>query len=340
MSDLPLGWEWATLNELVEVLDHKRVPVSAREREGRRGNIPYFGATGQVGWIDQKIFDEDLILLGEDGVQFFDRSRPKAYTVSGPSWVNNHAHVLRTRSDIDQRYVMHYLNHFDYHGYATGTTRLKLTQAQMNAIPILVPPAAEQRRIADAVEDHLSRLDAGSEYLGHAEGRLASLPIRWLTHFLTNHECDVLTLGGMLAEKPVNGRSVRTDSAGFPVLRLTALKAGTIDLSERKNGAWTARDAMPYLVQRGDFLLSRGNGSVNLVGRGGLVRVAPDPVAFPDTMIRIRVDEHRVHREYLSAIWNSQIVRGQIESQARTTAGIFKINQAILQRIAIPVPLV
>jgi type I restriction enzyme S subunit len=126
MSDLPQGWEWATLGELVDVLDHQRVPVSAREREKRRGNVPYYGATGQVGWIDQKLFDEDLVLLGEDGVQFFDGSKRKAYAVSGPSWVNNHAHVMRGQSGVEQRYILHYLNHFDYSGYATGTTRLKL----------------------------------------------------------------------------------------------------------------------------------------------------------------------------------------------------------------------
>jgi type I restriction enzyme, S subunit len=175
MSDLPPGWEWATLGELVDVLDHKRVPVSAQEREHRKGNVPYYGAAGQVGWIDQKIFDEDLILLGEDGVQFFDQYKPKAYSVSGPSWVNNHAHVLRSHPRIAMRYLLHYLNYFDYHGYVTGTTRLKLTKSQMAAIPVPAPPFREQQRIVSALEDHLSLLDAGVSVLAVVSRRLARL---------------------------------------------------------------------------------------------------------------------------------------------------------------------
>ncbi|MGW0435591.1 restriction endonuclease subunit S [Micromonospora sp. NPDC003197] len=160
MTDLPPGWVIAPLGELVDVLDNMRVPVSAKERASRTGHVPYYGATGQVGYIDSHIFDEDLVLLGEDGVQFFDPNKPKAYTISGPAWVNNHAHVLRAQPSIGRQYLYHYLNHFNYRGYANGTTRLKLTQAAMVKIPILLPPLAEQRRIVATLEDHLSRLDA------------------------------------------------------------------------------------------------------------------------------------------------------------------------------------
>jgi hypothetical protein len=157
---VPSGWQTLPLGELVDVLDSKRIPLSASERKHREGSVPYYGATGQVGTIDKPLFDEPLILLGEDGVQFFDPYKHKAYKISGPSWVNNHAHVLRPKPAlIEFGFLLHYLNAFDYQGYANGTTRLKLTQRAMNSIPVHLPPLGEQKRIVEALDDHLSRLD-------------------------------------------------------------------------------------------------------------------------------------------------------------------------------------
>ncbi|MFI6244164.1 restriction endonuclease subunit S [Micromonospora sp. NPDC050795] len=147
-------------------------------------------------------------------------------------------------------------------------------------------------------------------------------------------------LGDLLVEKLINGRSVPTQAGGFPVLRLTALRGDMVDLAERKSGAWGLDEARQYLVHQGDFLVSRGNGSLRLVGRGGLVSQNPDrdPVAFPDTLIRVRVDKTTIRPEFLKIVWNSSRVRQQIERSARTTAGIYKINQAILSEVTIPVP--
>ncbi len=159
MTLLP-GWQTFPLGELVDVLDNKRIPLSAAERKHREGPVPYYGATGKVGTIDKPLFDEPLVLLGEDGVQFFDPYKPKAYKIAGPSWVNNHAHVLRPKAEvIEFGYLLHYLNAFDYQGYANGTTRLKLTQGAMNSIPVHLPPLEDQRLIVESLDDHLSRLD-------------------------------------------------------------------------------------------------------------------------------------------------------------------------------------
>ncbi|MEW1828977.1 restriction endonuclease subunit S [Streptomyces sp. NPDC088196] len=142
----------------------------------------------------------------------------------------------------------------------------------------------------------------------------------------------------MLASPLINGRSVRTQDGGFPVLRLTALQADGIDLGERKEGEWTADEAKPYLVRPDDFLVCRGNGSIALVGRGALVTDVPEPVAFPDTMIRIRVQREHVDPRFLSHLWASPMVRGQLRSLARTSAGIYKISQGSLQDVRFPLP--
>jgi type I restriction enzyme S subunit len=146
-----------------------------------------------------------------------------------------------------------------------------------------------------------------------------------------------VSLDNLLAEPLANGRSVK-DGNGFPVLRLTALKNRQIDLSEHKLGAWSATDAMRFIVQKGDFLVSRGNGSIALVGRGGLVIDEPHiQVAYPDTLIRVRVTS-RFGRDFLALFWDSVIVRQQIETAAHTTAGIHKVSQLDLQQIMIPLP--
>ncbi|MFM2045690.1 MAG: hypothetical protein RLY86_4266 [Pseudomonadota bacterium] len=144
-------------------------------------------------------------------------------------------------------------------------------------------------------------------------------------------------LDQILAEPLSNGRSVPDATDGFPVLRLTAIRGGAIDLREHKIGMWNEDEARPFLVKAGDILLSRGNGTLALVGRGGVVPDDPIPVAFPDTMIRVRRSAS-VDRGYLAMLWNSPLVRTQIEKEARTTAGIYKVNQQILEGICLPLP--
>ena len=141
----------------------------------------------------------------------------------------------------------------------------------------------------------------------------------------------------LLIEPLSNGRSVKTASGGFPVLRLTALRQGQIDQSEFKNGAWTAQEAERFLIREGDFLVSRGNGSIKLVGVGGLVGPVQTPVAYPDTLIRFRLHPE-VAITFFVHLWNSSMLREQLESMARTTAGIYKVNQQDLSLCRIPLP--
>lgn len=135
-----------------------------------------------------------------------------------------------------------------------------------------------------------------------------------------------------------NGRSVPDATEGFPVLRLTALKDGSIDTSERKIGAWDAKSAASFLIERGDILVSRGNGSKQLVGRGGLVADDTDPIAYPDTMIRIPILLYYLSSSWFLQLWNSPFMRRQIENVAKTTAGIYKINQTDIRNFKVPLP--
>ena len=163
------GWQYYPLSEACVICDSNRKPVNTKERtkriEGKKlaDLFPYYGATGQVGYIDDYLIDGEYVLLGEDGAPFLNTFAQKAYLISGKSWVNNHAHILQSKTD--NRFLCYYLNCFDYKGYVCGTTRLKLTQGQMKSIPVPVPPIEEQRRIVTRIEELFSELDSAVETL-------------------------------------------------------------------------------------------------------------------------------------------------------------------------------
>ena len=158
--DLPESWSWCRLYSVVEICDNLRKPINAEERQKRiksANNLyPYYGATGRVGWIDDFISDGEFVLLGEDGAPFLDPCTPKAYIICGKAWVNNHAHVLK---GINNQFLCHCLNSVDYTNFITGTTRYKLTQAEMAKILLPTPPLAEQQRIVQAIAQYNSILE-------------------------------------------------------------------------------------------------------------------------------------------------------------------------------------
>jgi restriction endonuclease S subunit len=148
------------LREVAELLDSRRIPINSDERFNRQGEIPYYGANGQQGWIDTPIFSEPLILLAEDGGNFDDFStRPIAYRIDGPAWVNNHAHVVRARDGYCQDFLFWSLVHKDIRKYIAGGTRSKLTQGEMLDITINVPSYSRQQKIAEILNNLEERLE-------------------------------------------------------------------------------------------------------------------------------------------------------------------------------------
>lgn len=149
MNDLPKGWKWRKLGHITECLDSKRIPVTENQRE--KGNVPYYGANGVQGYVKEFIFDEELLLLAEDGGSW-GKGQRCAYIIKGKSWVNNHAHILCMKPLILMKFLEAYLNKTDLNKYISGTTRGKLNQKQMNDIEIPVPPLPVQKRIVAILE--------------------------------------------------------------------------------------------------------------------------------------------------------------------------------------------
>ena len=135
-----------------------------------------------------------------------------------------------------------------------------------------------------------------------------------------------------------NGKSAKNRDDGIPILKLNAIKNGIIDITEQKLGDLDKVTALKFYIQKNDFLISRGNGSIDLVGRAGLVIQDSIEIAFPDTMIRAEINSAICLHSYLKHLWNSPTLRSQVEEQAHTTAGIYKINQQHIKNFIIPLP--
>ena len=142
--------EYITIEECCDILDSRRIPITASER--RSGPYPYYGANGIQDYVAEYIFDDELVLLAEDGGNFGSKTRPIAYRVSGKCWVNNHAHVIDAVAGVDLRYIALFINATNLAPYVTGTAQPKMNQEKLNSILVPLPPTNEQRRIVSAFE--------------------------------------------------------------------------------------------------------------------------------------------------------------------------------------------
>lgn len=164
-----IGWTTKPLGELCEVLDRYRKPITKSDR--REGPYPYYGAMGIVDYVDGYLFDEPLILLGEDGAKW-GSGEPCAFKAAGKYWVNNHAHIMRPdRSQVLDDWLVYYLCGTDLLPFITGLTVPKLNQERMREIPIPVPPLEQQRRIVAVLDEAFAAIATAT---ANAEKNLAN----------------------------------------------------------------------------------------------------------------------------------------------------------------------
>ena len=151
------GWRIEKLNDVCTILDSKRKPITKKNRI--EGEIPYYGATGVLSYVKDFLFDEKLVLLGEDGAKWESGER-SAFIIDGKTWVNNHAHVLKPNRDtLMDQWLVHNLNHQNLMPYITGMTVPKLNQGNMREIEIPVPPLAEQEAIVEVLDKAFAAID-------------------------------------------------------------------------------------------------------------------------------------------------------------------------------------
>jgi type I restriction enzyme S subunit len=177
-SDL---WPRLPLGELTENFDGRRVPV--KESERRPGPYPYYGASGVVDHVDGYLFDGEFLLIGEDGENLRTRQTPIAFLATGKFWVNNHAHIVRGNDRAHTRYLCYALSQTEIAGYLTGSTMPKLTQANLNRLPIVAPPLPEQRAIASVLGALDDKIDLNRRMCQTLEEMARALFKSWFVDF-------------------------------------------------------------------------------------------------------------------------------------------------------------
>lgn len=351
MTGSSIKWRRAALGEVCRIVSGSTP---------KTGVAQYWG--GDINWVTPNDLSKDRAQVIHGGERTLSRAGYESCSTSlfpagsvivssrapigyvaiagGPMCTNQGCKTAVPPDFIDSRYLYWFLVNAtpDLEARASGTTFKEISGKRFAETEFWWPPLVEQQHIVEILEDHLSRLDAAVGYVNRGGARVARLVDALATQHGTVSKAPRRPLSALLAVPLANGRSV-PDGDGFPVLRLTCLRQDRVDVSERKLGRWSMDEASPFRVAAGDFLVARGNGSLRLVGRGGLVDEEPtDPVAYPDTLIRIRPRTDLIDPVFLSLVWNSRMIRAQIEAVARTTAGIYKVNQGQLHRIEIPLP--
>ncbi len=273
------------ISECCDILDNLRVPINDEIRQTMQGNIPYYGANGIQGYIDKYIFDEDLILLAEDGGNFEEyHTRPIAYKISGKSWVNNHAHILRAKPEFNQDFIFYSLVHKDITKYLNSGTRSKLNKSELEKIEIDFPATKDEE---DKIAKILSTADAVIEktqaaiakYKAIKQGMLQDLFTRGIdvnTNKLRPRYQDAPELYkesklGMIPREwdekifgeevdLIHGHQFRDydfTEFGIPVVKIGQVKPDNVDLSSCSFVAYGREDEFQNeIIRNGDVLMA------------------------------------------------------------------------------------
>lgn len=356
--EVPENWCWTyLLNGFAECKDGNRKPINASERAEREGDIPYYGATGQAGWIDDYLTDEQLVLLGEDGAPFLELLKDKAYLIEGKAWVNNHAHIIKSYyGEVGNKYILHYLNVFNFHGYVNGTTRLKLTQASMRTIPVPLPPLAEQKRIVEQIESLFAKLDEAKEKALSVVESFESRKIAILnnafnglysTDWREKHHC---TLDDWKDRKineiciPRAGfafNSKKFTESGIQIIRMGNLYAGKLNLS-RSPVFYDISDVDDNIIKRsmvhdGDILLTL-TGTKYKRDYGYAVCIEGEHELLVNQRILCLSPTKKIDKEYLLYYLRSEIFRDIFFSNETGGVNQGNVSSKFVENIEIKLP--
>ena len=146
--EIPEGWEVKDLGEIINIFDSKRIPLSRGEREKKVGNIPYYGATSVMGYVDEYIFDDDYVLIAEDGSVMDEKGFPIVQFIWGKTWVNNHAHVIQAKNVINNEYIFYLVKTISVIQIMSGSIQLKINQENLKRVKVCVPDENTLKKFA------------------------------------------------------------------------------------------------------------------------------------------------------------------------------------------------
>lgn len=316
------------VEDCCEILDSMRVPITASDRE--EGEYPYYGANGIQDHVADYIFDDELVLLAEDGGNFGSKERPIAYRVSGKCWVNNHAHVLKPKAGLDVDYLCYSLMFYKVDGMVNGATRQKLTQAAMRKMKIPSRSMNEQLHIVDELNRILKIKEQRQQELTLLDDLIKARFVEMFgdcTNMISLSElCLIITDG--------THQSPKFQHEGIPFILVSNLSKNTVTYDTDK---FISAETYKELYKRtpieiGDILLS----TVGSYGHPAVV-VEDRKFLFQRHITYLKPKSDILNSYYMHGALLSPGCQRQIEEKVKGIAQK-TLNLSEIRKIRIPVP--
>lgn len=367
-QEIPEDWNFNKLEGCCDILDSRRIPLNSDERKKIQGDVPYYGANGVLDHVNKHIFDENLVLLAEDGGYFDEyQTRPIAQYVTGKIWVNNHAHVLKNRIGYDLKFIYYSLVHKNIVPWINGSTRSKLNQSELREIKIIMPSLEnEQQKIASILSNIDSLINQTQKEIEQTQRLKKGLMQKFLTkgightkfkeYVFTNH--GIISLG-TIPEK-WNVKTVRELEKENYIIEFQdgnhgELHPKTKDFTEKGKPFLTASQ----IDENGNILLSKCKRlpehfwtklrigfsqakDVLFTHNATVGRVAVLPENFPDCIVGTsvtyyRLNEDEMNRFYFGYILRSNFIKKQYSTEMdQTTRQQFSILKQAKLKIPLP----
>ena len=328
------------LDECCEILDSQRIPITSTDRQA--GKFPYYGANGIQDYISEYIFDDELVLLAEDGGNFGSKTKPIAYRVSGKCWVNNHAHVLKPKEMMDVDYLCYSLMFYNTDGIVNGATRQKLTQTAMRRMLIPKRSMYEQVCLVKQLKKIEAIMKLQSEELETLDTLIKARFVEMFGDPETNpYNWPKVTIGSLIksCEYGWSGKGTqRTRKDGeVAVLKVSAVTKGYFIPEECKVLDDQANIKKYVFPEKGDLLFSRAN-TREMVGATAVIALDYPQLILPDKLWKIRFID-TVNVFYMKHILSSQTVRAKFSAVSTGTSGsMYNVSMDKFKTIQIPMP--
>ena len=329
-------WTSCKLGDVVELFDYKRIPLSAIEREKRRGPYPYYGASGVIDYIDDYLLDGKYLLIAEDGENLNSRKTPIAFFANGKFWVNNHAHILRAIETIaEDSFIKAWFDQANISGYITGAAQPKLSQSNLMLIELALPPLPTQRRIASILSAYDDLIENNTRRIRLLEAIAQAIYREWFVNFrfpehervrIVETEAGRIPKGWEVAKLSdvcdiSDGDWIETkDQGGFDYRLLQVSNIGVGQFIETGNYRYITQQTFEKLncreVMPGEILVAR---MPSPIGRAWLVTKMPWRMITAVDVAIIRANQRIIDPYYCIQWLNSPETLQIVEKQASGT---------------------
>ena len=315
--------EYILLEDCCEILDSMRIPITASSRE--KGIYPYYGANGIQDYVSSYIFDDDLVLLAEDGGSFGSKTKPIAYRVSGKCWVNNHAHVLKPKEGMDVDFLCYSLMFYNTEGLINGATRQKLTQSAMRKIKIPKLHIDIQQKIVKEIKSVKSIIEISGKQLEKLSLLVRARFVEMFGDPVSNNKKWIMNTFGEICsvrqglQIPISKRLINYEEGCYEYITVQYINGG-------KDREYIKNPKSTVICTEDDILMTRtGNTGKVITGVRGV---------FHNNFFKIEFDRKKYNNAFIVQYLNLDFIQADIIRRAGVST-IPDLNHGEFYRIKI-----